>query len=157
MRDLCVQLARLGCIVWQWDMLGESDSLQLSHKLIHESAKPRPEMNTVENWGLFSPQAEAHLQSAMGLQTWNAIRSLDFLLSLPDVDPDRIAMTGASYRLRNRADAKTVGDSRPAQADAAPAAIEPVTLTTFDSCWRRTEMVDADPGLPVVAVFSIVT
>src|SRR4051812_11180891 len=95
-QSMCVQLARMGCVVWQWDMLGESDSTQLSHDLIHKFAKQRPEMNTAENWGLFSPQAEAHLESAMGLQTWNSIRSLDFLLSLPGVDPDRIAMNGAS-------------------------------------------------------------
>ena len=95
-QSMCVQLARMGCVVWQWDMLGESDSIQLSHDLVHTFAKQRPEMNTVENWGLFSPQAEAHLQSVMGLQTWNSIRSLDFLLSLPEVDPERIAMTGAS-------------------------------------------------------------
>jgi dienelactone hydrolase len=95
-QSMCVQLARMGCVVWQWDMLGESDSQQLSRQLVHGFAKQRPEMSTVENWGLFSPQAEAHLQSIMGLQTWNSIRSLDFLLSLPEIDPERIAMTGAS-------------------------------------------------------------
>src|SRR6059036_1012101 len=86
-QSMCVQLARMGCVVWQWDMLGNSDSQQLSMALVHQFAKQRPEMNTVENWGLFSPQAEAHLQSVMGLQTWNSIRSVDFLLSLPEVDP----------------------------------------------------------------------
>jgi dienelactone hydrolase len=95
-QSLCVQLARMGCVVWQWDMLGNSDAQQISMQLAHGFAKQRPDMNTTENWGLYSPQAEAHLQSVMGLQTWNSIRSLDFLLSLPEVDPDRIAMTGAS-------------------------------------------------------------
>lgn len=95
-QSMCVQLARMGCVVWQWDMLSDSDSHQLSRMVIHGFAKQRPEMNTVENWGLYSPQAEAHLQSVMGLQTWNSIRSLDFVLSLPEVDPERTAITGAS-------------------------------------------------------------
>jgi dienelactone hydrolase len=95
-QSMCVQLARMGCVVWQWDMLGNSDSQQLSMQLVHKFAKQRPEMNITENWGLYSPQAEAHLQSVMGLQTCNSIRSLDFLLGLAEVDPDRIAMTGAS-------------------------------------------------------------
>ena len=95
-QSLCVQLARMGCVVWQWDMLSDSDSIQISRDVVHKFAKQRPEMNTVTNWGLYSPQAEAHAQSIMGLQTWNAVRGLDFLLSLPEVDPERTAITGAS-------------------------------------------------------------
>jgi dienelactone hydrolase len=92
----CVQFARMGCVVWQWDMLGDSDSIQLARSLVHGFAKQRPEMNATENWGLFSPQAEAHCQSVMGLQLLNAVRGLDFLLSLPEVDPKRVAITGES-------------------------------------------------------------
>jgi len=92
----CRQLALMGCVVWQWDMLGDSDSIQLSRQLVHGFAKQRPEMNTTENWGLYSPQAEAHCQNIMGLQTLNAVRGLDFVLSLPEVDPQRTAVTGAS-------------------------------------------------------------
>ncbi|MBM3864267.1 MAG: acetylxylan esterase [Verrucomicrobia bacterium] len=93
---MCVQLARMGCMVWQWDMLSDSDARQFSAQVIHRFAKQRPEMNTVENWGLYSTPAESRLQSVMGLQTWNAVRSLDFVLSLPEVDPERVAITGAS-------------------------------------------------------------
>ncbi|MBL9208839.1 MAG: acetylxylan esterase [Opitutaceae bacterium] len=95
-QSLCVQAARMGCVVWQWDMLSDSDSKQISRLMVHRFAKQRPEANTRENWGLYSPQAESHLQSIMGLQTWNAIRSLDFVLGLPEVDPARVAITGAS-------------------------------------------------------------
>jgi dienelactone hydrolase len=93
---LCVQLARMGCVVWQWDMLGDSDSQQLSRDLVHGFKAQRPEMNSPSRWGLFSPRAEARLQNVMGLQTLNAVRSLDFLLGLPEVDPERVAITGSS-------------------------------------------------------------
>ena len=95
-QSMCVQLARMGCVVWQWDMLGDSDSHQIPFELVHKFATQRPEMNTTANWGFYSPQAEANLQSVMGLQTLNAVRSLDFVLSLPDVDPRRVGITGAS-------------------------------------------------------------
>jgi dienelactone hydrolase len=90
------QLARMGIVAFVYDMLGNSDSQQISLDLAHHFAKQRPAMNTTENWGLFSPQAEEHAQSIAGLQAWNSIRSLDFLTSLPDVDPKRIGCTGAS-------------------------------------------------------------
>jgi len=92
----CVQLARLGCVVFHYDMIGYADSVQISYELAHRFAKQRPEMNRREGWGLFSPQAESHLQSIMGMQTYNSTRALDFITSLSDVDPERIAVTGAS-------------------------------------------------------------
>ncbi len=87
----CVQLARMGCVVFNYDMVGYADSVQLEHR-----AGVRPEMNTPQRWGFFSPQAESRLQTIMGLQAYNSIRALDWLSELPDVDPQRIAVTGAS-------------------------------------------------------------
>lgn len=95
-QSMCVQLARMGCVVWQIDALSDSDSIQFSPEVIHKFAKQRPEMNRTEGWGLYSPQAEANLQSVMGLQTLNLVRSVDFVLGLPDVDPARLAVTGSS-------------------------------------------------------------
>lgn len=92
----CAHLARMGAVVFHYDMLGYADSQQISFDVAHRFAKQRPEMAGLESWGLFSPQAESHLQSVMGLQTWNSIRALDFVESLPDVDPARIGVTGAS-------------------------------------------------------------
>ena len=96
LQSRCVQLARMGCVVFLYDMIGYADSVQFPESLAHGFSKQRPEMNAAENWGLFSPLAEAHLQSVMGLQTWNSIRALDFLTSLPDVDLKRVGVTGAS-------------------------------------------------------------
>ena len=55
-------------------MIGYNDTAQIEHAF----GGPREQL-----WS-FGPLA---------LQTWNSIRSLDFLMSLPDVDTERIAVT----------------------------------------------------------------
>ena len=92
----CVHLARMGYVVFNYDMIGYADSIQIPASIAHGFRKQRPEMNDPERWGFFSPQAELWFQNIMGLQTWDSIRALDFLSNLPDVDPTRIAVTGAS-------------------------------------------------------------
>ncbi|MBP6964652.1 MAG: acetylxylan esterase [Armatimonadetes bacterium] len=74
-----IGFARQGYIAFAYDMIGYNDSSQLKHRedLIGERFRL---------WGI----------SMGGLQLWNSIRAVDFLLSLPEVDPDRIACTGAS-------------------------------------------------------------
>src|SRR5262249_57641248 len=85
LQALPAQLARMGCVVFVYDMVGVADSQLIG-----------PEGKLAHSQGFTDADAELHLQSAMGLQTWNSIRALDFLNSLPDVDTKRIGMTGAS-------------------------------------------------------------
>lgn len=92
----CVHLARMGAVVFHYDMLGNADSVQIPAGIAHGFARQREHLNAPDAWGLFSVRAESYFQSIMGLQTWNTIRSLDFLETLPDVDPRRIGVTGAS-------------------------------------------------------------
>lgn len=93
----CVQLARMGCVVFHWDMLGYCDSQQINFDRAHRFANQPAETELKEDgWLLFSPMAESHCQSVPGLQTLAGQRAVDLLLSLGDVDPKRIAITGAS-------------------------------------------------------------
>lgn len=75
----CAQLARMGCVVFHYDMVGNADSTAIAHRA-----------------GFADAAAELRSQSFMGLQTWNSIRALDFVTSLPDVDAAKIGVTGAS-------------------------------------------------------------
>ncbi len=72
-----MNLARQGYVAFLWDMVGYNDTLQLPHKF----GSPAEQL-----WG-FGP---------FGMQLWNAIRALDFVTSLDDVDPARIGVAGAS-------------------------------------------------------------
>ncbi len=87
----CVQLARMGCVAFTYDMEGMADSVQLPH-----AAGVRPERPGTDGYLFFSPLAELHGQTMFGLQTWNSIRAVDFIESLPDVDRSRIGVTGES-------------------------------------------------------------
>jgi dienelactone hydrolase len=70
-------LARQGYVVFTYDMVGYNDSFQVPH-----------------DYAL--PQAQLWSFSVLGVQLWNSIRALDFLASLPDVDPNRLSVSGAS-------------------------------------------------------------
>ncbi|HLY18289.1 MAG TPA: acetylxylan esterase [Bryobacteraceae bacterium] len=74
---LGINLARQGYVAFAYDMAGYNDTLQTEHRF----SSP-----TYELWS-FTP---------LGLQLWNSIRALDFVESLPEVDGQRLAVTGAS-------------------------------------------------------------
>lgn len=96
LQSRCVQLARMGCMVFLYDMLGYADGGNLTEDLAHRFSKQRPQMSSPEHWGIFSAQSELRCLNILGMQTWNSIRVLDWIMSRPDCDIDRIGVTGAS-------------------------------------------------------------
>ncbi len=72
-----IMLARMGFVVLNYDMVGYNDTTQTPHAF----GSPAEQL---WNWG------------PLGLQLWNSVRAVDFLQSLPGVDPARIGATGAS-------------------------------------------------------------
>ncbi|MFI5379477.1 MAG: hypothetical protein ACHRHE_09285 [Tepidisphaerales bacterium] len=76
----CANLAKLGCIVFHYDMVGYADN---------DATFPHR-----KTW--LDADSQIRGLNIFGLQTWDSIRAMDFVLSLPDVDKTRIACTGAS-------------------------------------------------------------
>ncbi len=77
-----INLARQGFVVFIYDMVGYNDTNQIPHG----DKGPRLGVPRDQLWNV----------STIGLQLWDSIRSIDFLISLPDVDPEKISATGAS-------------------------------------------------------------
>ncbi len=73
----CIRWAKLGAVVFMYDMVGYADSKPFGHVFLNDRLR---------RWGL----------SLVTLQTWNSIRALDWLQTLADVDPARIGCTGES-------------------------------------------------------------
>jgi len=68
MQKRCAAFARMGAVVFAYDLLGFGESQQVDHTIPY----------------------------ALLLQTFSGQRVLDYLLSRPEIDPERIGMTGAS-------------------------------------------------------------
>ena len=64
----CASLARMGAAVFAYDMVGYGESTPVDH----------------------------HHSETLRLQTYNSMRAIDYLLSLGNVDPQRIGVTGES-------------------------------------------------------------
>jgi len=94
MQSRCVQLARMGCVVFHYDMIGYGDSVQIPLEVAHRFSRLRVKFKEPPARGLYSASAELRLQNPMGLSTYNSMRALDFLTASPSSRQIRHARCG---------------------------------------------------------------
>jgi dienelactone hydrolase len=76
-------IAQQGYVAFTWDMVGYNDSSAISHSFaVGHREGTAPEVL----WSV----------NLLGLQLWNSIRAVDFLLTLPEVEAEKIGCTGES-------------------------------------------------------------
>lgn len=81
----CATFARMGAVVFSYNMFayGESINQMDAVAIIEKPVEKNIDLNN-------------NVPVALTMQTWNSIRALDFLETLPEVDASKIAITGAS-------------------------------------------------------------
>lgn len=91
----CIQFARMGLVAFSWDMVGYNDTAQFSTRDADgKLVKPKFYDNHV---ALFrDPTNQLWNLNLLGVQLWNALRAVDFVAALPDVNPRAIGCTGES-------------------------------------------------------------
>ena len=77
MQYRCAALAKMGAVVFSYDMYAWGESRLQSGSDVDDT--------TTHNNGF-----------SLAIQTWNSMRVIDFLISLPEVDSSRIGITAAS-------------------------------------------------------------
>jgi len=87
---LCSNFAKQGMIAFAYDMVGYNDTR------FPELPRELPVGDRHTSFASKGPASLLWSVTLMGLQTWDSVRALDFLESLPDVDKSRLACTGAS-------------------------------------------------------------
>jgi dienelactone hydrolase len=82
----CATFARMGAVVFSYSMFGWGG----------ESGKQLDTTAIIEKPDTAFIYKKHSIPLALTMQTWNSMRALDFLETLPDVDKSKIAITGAS-------------------------------------------------------------
>ncbi len=91
-QQLCQHLVQRGYVVISWDPVGQGERSQLWDATKHRS---RYNLICAEHAVLGNLAYLAGTNLARW-EIWDGIRALDYLLTRPDVDPDRINITGTS-------------------------------------------------------------
>jgi cephalosporin-C deacetylase-like acetyl esterase len=76
---MCIQLARLGFVVLTYDAIGHGERVAAGNNHHEAGFALLPLGQTIAGW-----------------MVWESMRAIDFLLTLPEVDPERIGITGNS-------------------------------------------------------------
>ncbi len=91
-QQMLATLARRGYVALTWDTLGQGERVQLYSADLHDSLL---RSSTTEHT-ILGIQALLTGQAIARYTIWDGIRALDYLLSRPEVDPARVAVTGNS-------------------------------------------------------------